>query len=154
MTGKQKKPFVLTSAMREDQRRGKEREALFAALPDCPAKQALRIAMLEAAFDLLENHDDRSTKESDTIMEFMATNDAMKMWEQFFETDKPFDASAFPAPKAHEFVCEARRLFGCHGADGQEVKLGPYMAAGSKNLRRKRLYARRKRPSLYPSSYR
>lgn len=154
MTGKQKKPFVPSAEMREEQRRMKERESLFAAIPNCPEKQALRLEMLEAAFWLLEERDEKSTKHSDALMEFMSTDDALKTWNQFFESDKPFDPSAFPAPPPHESRCEASRLLRCLGIDGEKYSMGPRPPVGSKDLRRKRLYARRKRPSLYSSARR
>lgn len=153
MTGKQKKPFVPTAEMREVERRQKEREAIFAAVPDCPAKQALRLAILEAAFWLLEDHGEKATKQSDVLMEFMSREDANRTWEQFFETDKPFDPTEFKTP-AYVFVCQACGVPRCNGPVRKEDTMGSRPGFRSKDFRRSKIYAKRKRSKIHSSSYR
>lgn len=151
MTGKQKKPFVPTAEMREVERRQKEREAIFAAVPDCPAKQALRLAILEAAFWLLEDHGEKATKQSDVLMEFMSREDANRTWEQFFETDKPFDPTEFKTPP-YVFVCQACGVPRCIGVHGQENRMGPLSGSRSKDFRRAKIYSRRKRRAIHSTN--
>ncbi len=70
-------------AAEENERIAKQRAA-FDALPECKWKQALKQAMLDRAWRLL---DDGYTEAADMLLEFVTENDATDLLDEFFKDD-------------------------------------------------------------------
>lgn len=102
----------------EDKRIAAQR-ATFAAIPDGPAKQAFRIAVLERAFELLDGGNE-GCYASDALLEFMAEKDQRALLGRYFETREEFDAAQFPAP-AH---AEIAGLYGYAWLNGALYRVG------------------------------
>lgn len=142
-------PRAISAEMRAAEIERARHRQLFAELPEHPAKQALRVAMLMRAFWLLEEGD-RGTKAADGLLEFMSEKDVAIVLERFFETSELLNDSDFPPPTSIYFN-KTGGMPGYAWADGRPYRMGSRSGPRPSTFRRVdwKVRARRQRSKIH-----